>query len=141
MGPRHYVPALAFLSLPALFFLRRSEMHFRIGAVLAAVSVFFMFASTAVLIHQNEGDVFRSSPLYETVITSFFRGELALNTQDVRTLGPRFDAAGNLGMLFGLHGLNSLAPLLALWATAYGFDAVIPLVRRLAGKKQETPTL
>jgi hypothetical protein len=89
-----------------------------------------MFTSTAVLVHQAEGEVMRSSPLYDVVLTSFFRGDLALNTQDVRTLGPRFDAAYNLGMFAGLHGLASVVPLVALWVFAYvgevRFSARVP---------------
>ncbi|MCL2724656.1 MAG: hypothetical protein FWD69_09495 [Polyangiaceae bacterium] len=123
-GPRHFIPALAFLSIPFFFFIRRSNWHFWLGAALAALSVFFMFTSTAVLVHQPEGEVFRSSPLYEVILPSFFRGELALNTQDVRTLGPRADAAYNLGMLAGLKGLWSLAPLAVLWLGAYLSDIV-----------------
>jgi hypothetical protein len=128
-GPRHFIPALAFLSIPFFFFIRRSRFHFWLGAALTCVSVFFMFTSTAVLVHQAEGEVMRSSPLYDVVLTDFFRGDLALNSQDIHTLGPRFDASYNLGMFAGLHGLVSLIPLLVLWAIAYGVDAV-GVVRR-----------
>jgi hypothetical protein len=123
-GPRHFIPALAFLSIPFFFFIRRSRVHFWLGAALTCVSVFFMFASTAVLVHQAEGEVMRSSPLYDVVVTDFFRGDLALNAQDVRTLGPRFDASYNLGMFAGLHGLASLVPLLLAWVLAYSVDGV-----------------
>jgi hypothetical protein len=122
-GPRHYLPALAFLSLPFFFFIRESRARFYVGLAFTAFSVFFMLVSTAVLVHQPEGEVLRSSPLYDTVLGSFFRGELALNPQDIRTLGPRFDASYNLGMFFGLKGLWSLLPLAALWVAAYSFEA------------------
>jgi hypothetical protein len=122
-GPRHFIPAIAFLSLSFFFFIRRSNAHFALGAGLTVVSVTFMFASTAVLVHQPEGEVLRSSPLYDIVLTDFFRGDLALNSQDIRTVGPRFDAAYNLGMFSGLRGLWSLVPLLAAWALAYSVDA------------------
>ncbi len=123
-GPRHFIPALAFLSIPFFFFIHRSRFHFWLGAALTCVSVFFMFASTAVLVHQGEGEVMRSSPLYDVVLPDFFRGDLALNVQDVRTLGPRFDASYNIGMFMGLRGLISLLPLSLAWALAYGFDGV-----------------
>jgi hypothetical protein len=90
---------------------------------MTALSVLFMFASTAVLVHQPEGEVLRSSPLYDIVVTDFLRGDLALNSQDVRTAGPRFDASYNLGMFGGLRGLWSLAPLVGLWVVAYAVDA------------------
>jgi hypothetical protein len=123
-GPRHFIPALAFLSMPFFFFIHRSRFHFWLGATLTCVSVFFMFTSAAVLVHQGEGEVMRSSPLYDVVLTDFFRGDLALNSQDIRTIGPRFDASYNLGMFAGLRGLVSLVPLLTLWAVAYAADAV-----------------
>jgi hypothetical protein len=122
-GPRHFIPAIAFLSLSFFFFIRRSSRHFALGAALTALSVFFMFASTSVLVHQPEGEVVRSSPLYDIVLTNFFRGDLAQNTQDIRTVGPRFDAAYNLGMFAGLRGLWSLVPLVAAWMVAYAVDA------------------
>ncbi len=122
-GPRHFIPAIAFLSLAFFFFIRRSKAHFALGAGLTMLSVLFMLASTAVLVHQPEGEVLRSSPLYDIVLTDFFHGDLALNSQDVRTAGPRFDAAYNLGMFGGLRGLWSLAPLFALWLVAYAADA------------------
>jgi hypothetical protein len=130
-GPRHLVPVLPFLVIAILPFLRSGgALAHRICQALVVVSIVCMLVCAATLLHQAEGEVLLSNPLYSSVLPAFARHELGLNTQDVRELGPRADASYTLGVLVGLGPWTSLAALAALWGLAYAPSWLSTLRRR-----------
>jgi hypothetical protein len=118
-GPRHLVPALPYFVIPIGFFLDRSRVRRAVVWTTIVPSVAIMLACTAVCIQVPEGDPFRANPLYQIVVPALAHGEVAMNHQDIFSTAPRADAAYNLGMLFGLHGVASLVPLLLVWLGLY----------------------
>jgi hypothetical protein len=123
LGPRHFVPALGYLALPIsrLEFSRNLRI---LATLLSAIGIVSIGLGVVVLVHQSEGEVLLSDPLYQDIVPAFFCGEFALNTQDIMVLGPRSDAAYSAGELFGLSKWVSLLGLLLVWAIAYGRLAV-----------------
>lgn len=117
-GPRHLVPALAFFVLPIAWFCRSRRAEWIAVAALVP-SVLVMLACTATLVQTPEGDPWRANPLYDLVVATLLRGEIAVNRADVHSLDPRGDASYNLGTLVGLSSVASLLPLLAAWLVAY----------------------
>ena len=83
------------------------------------VPVVIMLLSTAVLVHQPEGDPHRMNPLYGLVLPALARHELSLNTQDIDLPVARQDASYNLGTLLGLPAWLSLVPPALLWGAVY----------------------
>jgi len=131
-GPRHMIPILPFLVISVLPFLRNgAKWRFFLCLGLVIVSIGLMFVSTAVLIHMPEGEVMLSNPIYETILPSFFRHELGLNTQDVRELGFRSDASYTLGSLLGLKPFSSLFVIPIIWAFGYA-ESIIGWIRKMA---------
>lgn len=118
-GPRHLVPVLPYFVLPIGFFLDDTRFTRAVTWTALVPSAAIMLASTAVCIQVPEGDPFRANPLYQIVVTALANGEVAINHQDVFSTAPRGDASYNLGMLFGLTGVTSLLPLLAVWLGLY----------------------
>ena len=124
-GPRQITPALPFLALglaplwdlgrPAWRVLLLAGWIWGAGITLVAVST----------TPQPPASI--KSPVSELLWPAFRDGDLSLNPQtfvhnsaDVEHLrgGGDAHAAWNLGEIAGLHGLISLLPLLAVWATA-----------------------
>lgn len=130
-GPRHLVPALPYFVIPIAYFARDVKLGRALTALAIVPSALIMLATTAVCIQVPEGDPWRANPLYQIVLTALSHGEVAINRQDVFMLGGRGDASYNLGMLLGLQGVASLAPLLLVWA-AYAIDMARPRMRRAA---------
>lgn len=118
-GPRHLVPALPFLVLPIAWTIRKSRAWFWITTVLVGVSVVFMTACVAVLIHHPMSDPMVANPLYDIVWPALRAGQLGLNDQVFMSLDARRDASDNLGRLMGMSPFGSLAFLAALWIIAY----------------------
>jgi hypothetical protein len=103
VGPRFFIPAMAFLYL---FAARGFERFPIISALLIAVSVFNMLTVTSVKAlfeGFDQGPALHYDPL-GVCLLDFVHGELAK--------GP---GSFNLGMLMGLRGLPSLLPLLGVW--------------------------
>ncbi|MFZ0889316.1 MAG: PA14 domain-containing protein [Candidatus Binataceae bacterium] len=122
-GPRQLAPAIPFMVLALAFI--PSEWDYILGA-LAAVSVLFMLAATAVEPHfPYEYD----NPVRDFALPAYFRGDLAFNENAY--FGPGAIAgdsvAFNLGKLFGLPGAFQLWPLAALWIGGAAF-----LIRSIA---------
>jgi len=111
MGPRHLIPMLPFLIVPALLALRRIRY---LGVFLILLSISFAFMAVAV---EPRAPYDYMNPLAHYYIANFFRGELSKNI--VTTFPPKFDnrdfVAYNIGEIFGLKGMKSLIPLISLW--------------------------
>ena len=97
MGPRHLIPMLPFLALPIAF---TSSGPSRVGAwILLAWSLVTMLIATAVGPEAPEA----ADPAIAFHWSHFVSGEIAVNA-----------GSSNLGLEFGLGGIASLIPLLAL---------------------------
>ena len=118
VGPRHLVPVLPFLVLPLGYVVREGRAWVGLTVALAAVSIVFMFACTAVRV-ELPGD--EKNPLYDVVASSLARGELSINDEDPFEQRPRADASYNLGQLVGLSRGVSLAVLPIAWALAFAW--------------------
>jgi hypothetical protein len=113
VGPRHLVPALPFAALPLAYVARRGRAWRAVLLVATAASVAIAFACTAVRI-QLPGD--EPNPLYDVVLASLARGEVATNQENPFGTLERADAAYNLGTLAGLPARASLLVLPVAWA-------------------------
>lgn len=122
-GPRYMIPMLPFLVVPIIYCFKKFK---KITYFLVFVSIFFMFAITAV---RPEVPSFVKNPLFDYVLPNFFNGELSLNLQGLNELFPgmlyrlnsteaQFNSF-NLGELLPMHGLTSLVPLLFIWIIFY----------------------
>jgi hypothetical protein len=132
MGARYLVPALPFFAVAAAGLAapggrRPPDWVVRLAwaVALAAVgyAVFMMLAGTAV---KPEVPVQIRHPFGDYLLPRFWRGELAVSTQSIDSIGapptgPHF--AWNLGQLVGLRGLASLLPLALVAAGAGGWLA------------------
>ena len=130
MGARYLIPMFPFLFSFALAGLRAAPAF---GALLSAVSCLFMLAVSAVGVMipaRNGGRASDVDPIAES-LGHLMRGQVSISTQGVLDHDPAPDAphaawaSYNLGELFGLHGVVSLAPalmvllgLIALWVDA-----------------------
>jgi hypothetical protein len=121
IGPRHLVPTLPFLGIGLAAALVRRP---RLTCGLAAVSILFMLAATAV---QPEVPEDIGNPLFDHLLPHFVRGELSVGEQGFADLYParadpdvpdRWDAF-LLGEALRLPGLSALLPLLAVWAIGF----------------------
>lgn len=135
-GARYLVPAIPFLSVLAAGVLlepatRRWRAAWIAGGVAAALSVSLMLVATAVKPEVPDGYIAPTRravkierPFTEFLLPSFWRGEVAVNTQGIHQAGaprrgPAFVGrrwAFNLGEAIGLRGKASLIPLGLLWA-------------------------
>lgn len=106
-GPRFLSPALPFLCLPLALIWTRSATALR--ALLAILALYGVAMSLMAISTFPMPPDYVKAPLREVIWPSFRAGRLA-------------DTAGawNVGMLFGLHGLASLVPLLLIWIAALG---------------------
>jgi hypothetical protein len=103
LGPRHCVPMLPFLALglaPALRAVPRAWI------VLAGVSLLQMVIATAAAPEAPQ----HGNPLWSFALPRLLEGQVA-----------NYDGTTNLGLLLGLPGVFSLAPLAALWIWAWSF--------------------
>jgi hypothetical protein len=132
LGPRHLVPALPFLAIPAAAGLdwigglhtRQRRLLRAVAAALLLQSAILMLAGVAVL---PLVPVDIRHPFGEFLLPAFVTGELALNP--VGAHGAVYDGsappqAWNFGQRLGLRGLWSLAPLLLFVAIASSWLAV-----------------
>jgi hypothetical protein len=118
VGPRHLVPVLPFLVLPLGYVVRQGRAWSGLTVTLAAVSVVFMFACTAVRVELPGNE---RNPLYDFVAPALARGELSINDEDPFEQRPRADASYDLGQLAGLSQGASLAVLPVAWALAFAW--------------------
>lgn len=137
-GARYLVPAVPFLAvLAAGVLLAEPARIWRWvwggGALAAALSVYLMLVATAVkpevpdvYVEPPRTVVKIERPFGQYLVPSFWRGELAVNTQGIHQAGARRHGkafvgkrwAFNGGTALGLSGLASLLPLLVLLGAA-----------------------
>lgn len=138
VGPRFLVPALPFLAVLAGFAIAyalpgRPE-RVRWPAAIAAgalllYSAVMMLAATAV---KPEVPIAIRHPFGDYVLPRFAAGKLAVNTQGIDMVSMPAGApprAWNLGQIFGLDGLASLAPLLVAGGLAVAWMIAAHLAR------------
>ena len=131
MGPRHLVPMLPFLALPAAAALGKMK---RIGPLLVGVSIAVVTLCTAVMPEFPDDEKRFRRPVTSMVLPFLAEGrvsEKAVLREGVlefssRNPGHDWDAF-NLGEVLGLHGLASLIPLAVVW------DALLPWLAAGAG--------
>lgn len=121
IGPRHLVPTIPFLGLGLAAALARWP---RATSGLAAVSILFMLAATAV---QPEVPEDIGNPIFGHLLPHFVRGELSVGEQGFADLYParadpavpdRWDAF-LLGEAMRLPGLLALLPVLSVWGIGF----------------------
>jgi len=98
IGPRYLVPMLPFLALPIIFVLDavRTRWFAFVAGLLAVYSFVLVWIET---LGGQSFPQFQANPLFEYSLPRWFAG----------------DIARNVGMIFGLRGWASIAPL-ALFA-------------------------
>lgn len=112
-GPRYLVPTIPFLAFPVIFYLQRAGRSFWAWAVFIACALWSLFVVWA---------EFLGGALFPI---SWDRNPLV---QDSLPALARNDIAPNLGLFFGLHGWESLVPLVL----AVGLIAISGRWRRRA---------
>jgi hypothetical protein len=100
-GPRHLSPALPFLCLPLALLWTRGSLALR--SLLAALACYGGFITLVAVSTNVMPSTKLKSPVQELLWPAFHTGQLSWN----------------LGMLTGLQGLSSLAPLLVVWSAAF----------------------
>ncbi len=133
-GPRHLVPMIPFLVVPAAFALPRFKgfaillAAYSVAVCLVSISTFPEFPDTSVVRDGAESPQF-PAPVADVALPLFGQdrlGEKAVTGQGVlnfvhpNLLSHRWDAY-NLGEVMGLAGRASLLPLLAVWLAAAAF--------------------
>ncbi len=83
------------------------------GLALCSVLVALMVVATSSQLSMQD-----RCPLVHAVWPAFWSGQVASNRESMLTVGEAGSGAFNLGQLAGLRGLESLIPLLAVWAVA-----------------------
>ena len=117
-GPRYAGAAIPLLCLGlAMGWTRATHTWRRVLTVLAACSLL----STLIVVSTNpQLPVQDSCPLFHSAWPAFWPGQMSLNHGSMLTLAEAGSSdrygAFNLGELAGLRGLQSLIPLLAVWA-------------------------
>ena len=117
-GPRYAGAAIPLLCLGLAVSWDRVSIHWR--RVMVALALVSIALSLMVVSTTSELAMQDSCPIVHSTWPAFWSGHMALNRDSMLTAaeaGPEYGAF-NLGQMFGLHGLASLFPLLALWGIA-----------------------
>lgn len=119
-GPRYAGACIPLLCVGLAVVWERGTAMWRkvmIGLAVGSVGLALMVLSTTSQLSMQD-----SCPLAHAVWPAFWTGQMALNRDSMLTVAEAGSSgrygAFNLGQLLGLRGLDSLIPLLAVWAAA-----------------------
>jgi hypothetical protein len=119
-GPRYAGASIPLLCLGLTVAWQRAAPAWR--RVMAGLALCSVFLALMVISTTSQLSMQDSCPLVHSVWPAFWSGQMALNHESMLTAAEAGSGAQlgafNLGQLIGLHGLESLIPLFAVWGVA-----------------------